>query len=79
VAEVKRIFPGPTNGLINWLEQNFHAIDGFVAVFNLKDGTTMTAYDAYSYVEAVGLAEVGKDTLHELAHNEEFITKKRKE
>lgn len=76
MSNVKRVFPGPTNGLINWMEENFHNIDGYVAVFYMSDGTTMTVYDAYSYVQAIGLAEVAKDTIHELAHNDEFISKK---
>jgi hypothetical protein len=75
VSNLKRVFPGPTNGLINWLEQNFSEIDGFVAIFNLKDCTSMTVYDAYTYVQAVGLVEVAKDTIHNLAHNDEFIRK----
>lgn len=73
--KVKRIFPGPTNGLINWMEENFHDIDGFVATFHLKDGTTMTVYDVYSYIQALGLVEITKDTIHELAHNDEFVPK----
>ncbi|MEC5260926.1 MULTISPECIES: hypothetical protein [Bacillus amyloliquefaciens group] len=76
MSKVKRVFPGPTNGLINWMEQNFHEIDGFVATFNMKDGTTMTVYDAESYLQAVGLVEIGKDTIHQLAHDDEFSPKK---
>ncbi|MFB3901767.1 hypothetical protein [Bacillus amyloliquefaciens] len=76
MSKVKRVFPGPTNGLINWMEQNFHEIDGFVATFNMKDGTTMTAYDAESYLQAVGLADIGKDTIHQLAHDDEFSPRK---
>lgn len=75
MSKIKRVFPGPTNGLINWMEQNFHEIDGYVATFNMTDGTTMTVYDSRSYVEAVGLAEVAKDTLHKLAHDDEFVPK----
>lgn len=76
MSKVKRVFPGYTNGLINWMEQNFHEIDGFVATFNMKDGTTMTVYDAESYSQAVGLVEIGKDTIHQLAHDDEFSPKK---
>ncbi|MCY7988569.1 hypothetical protein P8844_06310 [Bacillus spizizenii] len=76
MSKVKRVFPGPTNGLINWMEKNFHEIDGYVTTFNMKDRTTMTVYDAESYVQAVGLAEIGKDTIHQLAHDDEFITRK---
>jgi hypothetical protein len=76
MSKVTRIFPGATNGLINWMEENFHDIDGFVVTFNLKDKTTMTVYDSYSYVEALGLFEVGKSNINELAMNDEFIPKK---
>ncbi|MCY9082396.1 hypothetical protein MOE57_07855 [Bacillus inaquosorum] len=76
MSKVKRVFPGPTNGLINWMEKNFHKIDGYVATFNMKDGTTMTVYDAESYMQAVGLVEIGKDTIHQLAHDDEFIPRK---
>ncbi|MFE1563042.1 hypothetical protein ACFW52_09450 [Bacillus velezensis] len=76
MSKVKRVFPGPTNGLINWMEKNFHEIDGYVATFNMKDGTTMTVYDAESYLQAVGLVEIGKDTIHQLAHDDEFSPKK---
>lgn len=78
MLNIKRIFPGATNGLINWMEENFHEIDGFVATFNLKDGTTMTVYDAYSYVQALGLIEVGKSTINELAVDGEFEEKERR-
>ncbi|MEG7335660.1 hypothetical protein ACQGRJ_21630 [Bacillus atrophaeus] len=76
MSNVKRVFPGPTNGLINWMEENFHEIGGFVATFNMKDGTTMTVYDAQNYIQAVGLADIGKDTIHQLAHDDEFIPSK---
>ncbi|KIV55042.1 hypothetical protein AM501_26805 [Aneurinibacillus migulanus] len=76
MQKVKRIFPGATNGLINWIEQNFHEIDGFVATFNLKDGTTMTVYDAYTVVQALGLSEIATGTIHDLSNNGEFVSKK---
>ncbi len=75
MSSVKRIFPGAVNGLINWMEENFHEIDGFVVTFNLKDGTTMTVYDVYNYVQALGLCEVSKTTIHELVMEDEFIVK----
>ena len=77
--EVRRIFPGSVNGLINWMEENFHDIDQFVATFKMKDGTTMTGYDVYTYLEAVGLVGITIDTIHTLAHEEQLITKKREE
>ncbi|KIN27913.1 hypothetical protein B4070_2826 [Bacillus subtilis] len=42
----------------------------------MKDGTTMTIHDTETYVQAVGLAEIGKDTIHQLAHDDEFIPRK---
>lgn len=75
---VKRIFPGPTNRLINWMEENFHDIDEFVATFRMKDGTTMTVYDAYTYFNACGMASISSDTIHYLSHNDEFVCKERK-
>lgn len=76
MSSVKRIFPGPTNGLINWVEQNFHDIEQYVCVFKLKDGTTMMTYDTYTYLEAVGLVGIAIDNIHALAREGEFITKK---
>ncbi|MGE8079252.1 hypothetical protein [Peribacillus loiseleuriae] len=75
MAKIKRIFPGATNGLINWMEENFHDIDGYVVTFNLKDGDTMTVYDAYSPVQALGLVEVGKQEIHNAIYEDEFIQK----
>lgn len=72
---VSRIFPGANNGLINWMEENFHEIDGFVATFNMKDGTTMTIYDVYSYVQGLGLAEISKSKINELAYDDELEVK----
>ncbi|MGN7043379.1 hypothetical protein [Bacillus safensis] len=75
MGKVKRVFPGAVNGLINWIEHNFHDIDSFVTTFKMKDGTLMTIHHNESYLEAVGIAEIGKDTLHELAKDDEFVTK----
>jgi hypothetical protein len=79
MSKVKRIFPGSTNGLINWLEENFLSIDQFVSTIKMKDGTTMTAYDTYTYLEAVGLAGITLDTIHVLSHDGEFTPKKRED
>ena len=75
--KVKRIFPGPVNGLINWMEENFDNIDEFVVTFHLKDGTTMTVYDVYSYFNALAITEISKDTIHKLSHDDELILKER--
>lgn len=77
MSKVARVFPGPVNGLINWMEQNFHEIDQFVVTFALKDGTTMTVYDAYSYLEATGMAGITLNTIQEQVQNEEFAAKGR--
>ncbi|MDR3599378.1 MAG: hypothetical protein P4L49_02665 [Desulfosporosinus sp.] len=77
MSEVKRIFPGPINGLINWMEENFQNINQYVVTFSMKNGTTMTVFDAYSYLEAVGIAGISLDTIHTLSHDGEFVSKKR--
>ncbi|MEO3947631.1 hypothetical protein [Gorillibacterium sp. CAU 1737] len=76
-AEVKRIYPESKSGLINWIEENFHEIDEFIAVFELKDGTQMMAYDTFTYRGALGSLEMAKESLHQLALNDEFIPKER--
>jgi hypothetical protein len=72
---VKRIYPESKTGLIQWVEENFHDIDEFVVMFQMKDDTTMFVYDTYSYRNAVGMIEMAKDTCHELSKNNEFIPK----
>ena len=79
MSKIDRIFPGSTNRLINWMEENFHDIAQFVATFKSKDGTTMTVYDTYSYLEAVGLSGITLDTIHKLSHDGEFVKKERDE
>ncbi|MEK5006585.1 hypothetical protein MHI11_05405 [Bacillus sp. FSL K6-3312] len=75
MGEVERVFPGAVNGLINWIEKNFHEIDSFVTTFKMKDGTLKTIYHNESYLEAVGMAEIAKESLHQAAKDDEFITK----
>ena len=76
-AEIKRIFPGPVNGLINWMEQNFHDIDQFVITFKMKDNTTITVYDAYSYFEALGIAAFTTDVIQRLSVDGDFVPKEK--
>lgn len=76
VSKVKRIFPEAKTGLINWIEQNFHDIDQFVATFSMKDGTTMTVYDCYSFLEAMGIVGITQSTISALGCDEEFVPKK---
>lgn len=78
MGNVKRIYPESKSGLINWVEQNFHEIDQFAATFVMKDGTTMTVYDVYSYLEAVGMAGILMDTIHTLAYEGQFTPKERR-
>jgi len=75
--KVKRISPGSINGLINWMEENFHEINEFVATFHMKDGTTMTVYDIYSYFNGLAITEISKDTIQKLSHDDKLILKER--
>lgn len=77
MADVMRIYPESKSGLINWIEQNFHEIDEFVVQFTLKDRTTMFVYDANSVISALGMLELAKGSVHQLAVDEEFTPKKR--
>ena len=79
MGEVKRVYPESKSGLINYIEENFHNIDQFVVTFLLKDGTTMSVYDSYSYLEALGMTEILRDCIHEDSHNERFIPKRKGE
>ena len=74
---VARIFPGPVNGLINWMEQNFHDIDQFVVTFAMKDGSTMTVYDVFSYLDALGISAISTDCIQKMAADDQFVTKER--
>lgn len=75
---IKRIYPESKTGLINWIEENFHDIDEFMFVAELKDGTSMNVYDFYTYRGAIGTAEMAKETLHNTMQNGEFTTKERR-
>ncbi|GAB7387369.1 hypothetical protein BSNK01_12050 [Bacillaceae bacterium] len=76
-GKVRRIYPEAKTALINWIEQNFHEIDEYVAVFTMKDGTMMTIYDVYSYIGAVGLAEMAKESIHEAVRDGSFVPKEK--
>lgn len=77
MSNVKRIRPEPKTALINWVEENFHEIDSYVATFTLKDGTTMTVYDCHTFVEAMGIVGVSQSTITNLAYDNEFIPKRK--
>lgn len=77
MKSVERIYPESKTGLINWIEENFHDIDQFVATFLMKDKTSFTVYDSYSYLESLGMTEIQRDCIHEDAHNDRFVKKVR--
>ncbi|KLV15366.1 hypothetical protein [Bacillus altitudinis] len=72
---VKRVFPEAVNCLSNWIEQNFHEIDSYVTTFKMKDGTLKTIYLNESYLEAIGMVEIAKESLLQSAKDDEFVTK----
>ncbi|MFE4569957.1 hypothetical protein [Paenibacillus chitinolyticus] len=76
-GNVERIYPESKTGVINWIEQNFHDIDEFICIFQMKDGTTTFVYDTYTYRGALGTLEMAKESLSALARNDEFIPKAR--
>lgn len=61
--KIVRIYPESKTGLINWIEENFHDIDEFVVTFKMKNNTTMTVYDAYTYFNALGMSMINLDTI----------------
>lgn len=75
MADIKRIYPESKSGLINWIEQNFHDIDELIFMAHMKDETQINVYDNYSYRNALGMMEIAKDSLNDLARNDEFIPK----
>lgn len=77
MGELKRIGTDSKTGLIKWIEDHYHDIDQFVLTFLMKDKSSFTTYDCYSYLEALGLTEIQRDCIHEDAHNDRFICKER--
>ena len=75
MSQIKRIYPGGVNGLINWMEENFHDIDSFVVTFKLKDKTSMTVHHTDSYFEALAIAMLNLDTIQKMG--EDFISSKK--
>lgn len=76
-GKVVRIRKDSKEELLNWIDQNFHEIEQFIATFALSDNTTMTVYDCYSYLEASGMASIQADTIHQEAQAGTFNPKKR--
>lgn len=77
MSKVTRIYPGAVNELIQFLEENFHEIDGFIATFHLANGEIVTTYEAGSYLEAAGLVAITQDTIDTLARDGEFVARGR--
>jgi hypothetical protein len=76
MSEFKRISPGAVNGLIHWMEDNFHDIESYVVTFMLKDGTSMTVHHTSSYFEALGISAYTTDVIQQLGASGEFIPSK---
>lgn len=74
--KVRRIYPEPVTGLINWMEENFHDIDSYVVTFMLKDGSSMTVHHTSSYFEALGIAAYTTYTIQQLGADDEFVPSK---
>lgn len=75
MGDVRRIYPESKTGLIHFIEQNFHDIDEFIFIAQLKDNTTLQVYDAYSYRNALGMMEMAKDSLNTMARDGNFTPK----
>lgn len=66
VGSVIRMYPESKSGLIKWIEDHFHEIDEYLAIFTLKDGTDMTVYDCCSYRSALGMCAMQTDTIQKI-------------
>lgn len=77
MGDVTRIYPESKTGLINWIEENFHEIDEFTVTFKLKDDTSLTVYDAYSYFSALVMIEMGREAIQEASRGGLFTPKER--
>lgn len=77
MSNIKRLYPESKTSLIKWIEDNFHEINEFMFVAELKDGTSMNIYDFFTYRGAIGTVEMSKQTLYHAVENNEFIPKKR--
>lgn len=77
MGKVQRIYPGALNGLINYLEENFHEIDQYVVTLVRKDGTADVFYDTYSVIEGLGMASMTHNALSNEAFLDEFVPKER--
>lgn len=66
MGKVSRVYPGPNNGLIRWIEENFGEIDGYAATFKMRDGTVRTIYDALSLLMPLEWLRSGKAPFRKL-------------
>lgn len=64
--KVQRLYPEAKTALINWIEQHFHEIEGFVATFELKDGSTLTIHDVKTHIQAAGLASITENKMRQV-------------
>lgn len=75
---VQRIYPEGKTALINWIEENFHEIDSFVATFTMKDDEEITTiHHCNSWLEAMGITTVAINTMNEIGASGEFAPKEK--
>lgn len=77
VKKITRITPEGKTALLKWIEDNYNEIDEYIFTAHLKDNTTMMIYDCYTYFDAVAIASITTDSIHNLSHYNEFICKDR--
>lgn len=75
MADVRRIYPESKTALINWIEQNFHEIDSYVAAFRTTDGKVFIIHDVHSEVEALGMLESTKFIMAMSAHEGTLVVR----
>ena len=70
--KVKRLSVEAKSQLIEWMEENFHDIDSFIYIANMKDNTTLFVHHCDDVIEAFGLLGLGTSTVNRLADNGDF-------
>lgn len=77
MSKVKRIYPGPVNALINFIEEHFHDIDEYVIIIKTKSGDPMAymIYDTYTPISARGLISTALETMNDTIREDEFVAK----
>lgn len=74
---VKRIYPEGKTALINWIEENFHEIDSFVATFTMKNEEVATIHHCNSWIEAMGITTVSHNAISVIGNTGDFRAKKK--